>query len=290
MPSLIDIFNPSFFMFLGILVLVVALIVVYFESKMREQNHKISSMLNLVTFMADEINIIKTNVSAVNHNNTNSSMRMASHSHEAEIKGNIDLHSFKNDLISVSDGNNSDSEYDSGSETGSDSGSESGSESGSDSGSDSGSESENKIIEISELNDIKILKIDNFQNDIFQNNNHDIENDLDELEDIDDLDDLDEKSDNESVTSNNFTIELVEQLLPKDHETIEPKTEITENNHDLNLKSINISSLDDLKTSENVDYKKLALPKLRSVVVEKGLVDDSSKLKKGELLKLLGAE
>ena len=92
------------------------------------------------------------------------------------------------------------------------------------------------------------------------------------------------------VTSNNFTIELVEQLLPKDDKTIQPKTEITENNDDLNLKSINISSLDDLKTSENVDYKKLALPKLRSVVVEKGLVDDSSKLKKGELLKLLGAE
>ena len=288
MPSLIDIFNPSFFMFLGILVLVVALMVVYFESKMREQNHKISSMLNLVTFMADEINTIKTNVNISAVNNINSSMRMTpSHSHESEIKGNIDLHSFKNDLISVSDGNSSDSEYDSGSDTGSDSGSDSGSESGS----DSGSESDNKIIEISELNDIKILKIDNFQNDSFQNNNNDIENDLDELEDMDELDDLDEKSDNESVSSNNdFTIELVEQLLPNDDKTIEPKTEIIENIHDLNLKSINISSLDDLKTSENVDYKKLSLTKLRSVVVEKGLVEDPSKLKKGELLKLLGAE
>ena len=59
MPSLVDIFNPSFFIFLGILVLVAALLVVYFESKMRDQNHKMASMLNLITCMADEMNAIK---------------------------------------------------------------------------------------------------------------------------------------------------------------------------------------------------------------------------------------
>jgi hypothetical protein len=41
---------------------------------------------------------------------------------------------------------------------------------------------------------------------------------------------------------------------------------------------------------ENVDYKKLPLNKLRSVVAEKGLIGDASKLKKNEMLKLLGAE
>ena len=54
MPSLSDIFNPSFFMCLGILVLLTALVVVYFESKMREQNHKIASMLSLVSSLAEE--------------------------------------------------------------------------------------------------------------------------------------------------------------------------------------------------------------------------------------------
>jgi hypothetical protein len=43
MASITDLFNPTFLMFLGILVLVAALLVVYLESKMREQNHKISS-------------------------------------------------------------------------------------------------------------------------------------------------------------------------------------------------------------------------------------------------------
>ena len=58
----------------------------------------------------------------------------------------------------------------------------------------------------------------------------------------------------------------------------------------LNLKSINISSLEEVKNSDSIDYKKFTLSKLRSIVVEKELVVDSSKLKKNELLKLLGAE
>ena len=56
MASLTDLFNPTFLMFLGILVLVVALLVVYFENKFREQNHKISSMLSLVSSLAEELN------------------------------------------------------------------------------------------------------------------------------------------------------------------------------------------------------------------------------------------
>jgi hypothetical protein len=43
-------------------------------------------------------------------------------------------------------------------------------------------------------------------------------------------------------------------------------------------------------TSENIDYKKLSLNKLRQIVSEKNLSSDSSKLKKPELLKLLGVE
>ena len=57
----------------------------------------------------------------------------------------------------------------------------------------------------------------------------------------------------------------------------------------MDLKSINIT-LEETKTDQSVDYKKMALPKLRSVVSEKGLSSDSSKLKKNELLKLLGVE
>jgi hypothetical protein len=56
----------------------------------------------------------------------------------------------------------------------------------------------------------------------------------------------------------------------------------------MDFKSIHIN-LEESKT-ETMDYKKMPLPKLRSIVSEKGLVNDSSKLKKNELLKLLGIE
>ena len=55
-----------------------------------------------------------------------------------------------------------------------------------------------------------------------------------------------------------------------------------------NFKTININ-LEESNT-ENIDYKKLSLPKLRSIVTEKGLHIDTSKLKKNELFKLLGIE
>ena len=40
----------------------------------------------------------------------------------------------------------------------------------------------------------------------------------------------------------------------------------------------------------NLDYKKMSLQKLRTIVSEKGLSSESSKLKKNELLKLLVPE
>ena len=62
MASLADLFNPSFLMFLGILVLALALLVVYYESKMRDQNHKIASMLSLVSTLAEDMNGVKMGI------------------------------------------------------------------------------------------------------------------------------------------------------------------------------------------------------------------------------------
>jgi hypothetical protein len=55
-----------------------------------------------------------------------------------------------------------------------------------------------------------------------------------------------------------------------------------------NLKTINIH-LEENK-SDVTDYKKLSIQKLRSIVTEKGLAGDTSKLKKHDLFKLLGVE
>ena len=273
MPSLVDIFNPSFFMFLGILVLVAALLVVYFESKMREQNHKMASMLSLVTCIAEEMNDIKSQP-RVGGSYPNQSFNPNSNSN-LETSNINNTHIITTDLIQVSDDSDSDSEE-------SDSNSESGSDNDSNSNSDSGSEdsdSVKEVIEIGEHSDIKVFKLNiSSMNNIDENNNVD---DLDDLNNLDDLDDLDEdhfSDDSVSVDSN----EDNEEKNTEEHKNEEI------NILDLNLKSINISNLEEVKNPNSIDYKKFTLNKLRTTVVEKGLVDDSSKLKKNELLKLLG--
>ena len=62
-------------------------------------------------------------------------------------------------------------------------------------------------------------------------------------------------------------------------------TELLSDN--LDLKSINISNLEESKNDDNIDYKKMSLTKLKNIVSEKGLSKDTTKLKKHELLKLL---
>ena len=58
------------------------------------------------------------------------------------------------------------------------------------------------------------------------------------------------------------------------------------------LKTISNNIGKEQPREDNIDYKKLQLAKLRSIVVEKGLTSntEAAKLKKHELLKLLGAE
>ena len=101
-------------------------------------------------------------------------------------------------------------------------------------------------------------------------------------------DELDESSDSDanSVAENSVAESSVaESLDDLDIET----TDVKKIDNFMDLKSINIT-LEETKTEEQIDYKKMSIPKLRSVVAEKGLSQDSSKLKKNELLKLLGVE
>ena len=333
MPSLIDIFNPSFLIFLGIMVLVVALLIVYFEGKMREQNHKISSMLSLVSAMAEEVNIIRSNVSI-------STVGGSSHINKAPFEFNPQINISENtednksllfsenkqELIAVSDDDDSASEY--ASETESESGSDD------DDNCDEESSVDSNFIELlqqsqtiqihDESQDIKILKI-NIEDFDKDNENQEDLNEVNDMNDLEDVNDVfsDSDSDNEiedvdilHEQLNNNTYSLAGSnviIIDGVHHIYDANIEndLNENDGlndielvneldntitqglptDLDLKSINISDLEENKNNnENVDYKKLSLNKLRSVVLEKNLVGDSSKLKKQELLKLLGAE
>ena len=261
MASLTDLFNPTFLMFLGILVLVVALLVVYFESKFREQNHKISSMLSLVSSLAEEVNGSKMII----HQLTMTHRQPQSQQFFQQQQPNLEKRIVQNDnLILVSDDEeDSDSEEDDASE--SDASEADDSDAASEVSIDEiDDDSDNSVIELSNNNDVKVLKL-NISDDISEAS-------LDEasLEDLDEMDNLEDLDD--SSTS-----------------SVSIKEEKPDNIKSMDLKSINIT-LEETKPEQPLDYKKMAIPKLRSIVAEKGLSSDSSKLKKNELLKLLGAE
>jgi len=83
---------------------------------------------------------------------------------------------------------------------------------------------------------------------------------------------------NESDMKNLKTINI--NISSNDNENEEEEIEIeSEDVSDINIKNVEV-----------LDYKKLSLNKLRSIVTEKGMVTDASKLKKHELLKLLEVE
>jgi len=297
-----DLFNSSFLIFLGILVLVVSLLIVYFESKMREQNHKIASMLSLVSTLAEDMNGVKF---GLNHLSFASIGGTNIHNNSKPLEeSGLTLNLNKNDsLINVSDDDSDDD-----SDNNSDDSEESFDEVNNDSISDDSfddlnddSDNDDTVDDNNELqeNDIKIFKL-NISNQI----NNDIDdfdniNDIDENNDIENIDDLEELDDNLSLshsesselnddtktTTYDETIENVNNSL-KVNNIIEENTK--SNNLTSELKTININLEDSF--SESLDFKKLPLQKLRSIVYEKGLSTDVSKLKKYDLLKLLGIE
>jgi hypothetical protein len=264
MASLTDLFNPTFLMFLGILVLVVALLVIYFETKFRDQNHKISSMLSLVSSLAEEVNGTKMIIHQLAMNPQMQQQAQFFQNNNSTLE-RTNLQN-KNDLIDVSDDEESDSDSDSDSDD---------EDSVSD---DAASVDEDSDSDEKPNSDIKVFRL-NISEDLNQ-----IDEDSKSLAESLDEESLDEASLDEASLDE----ASLEDLDDSSSESIQ-ETDVKKIDNFMDLKSINIT-LEETKTEQYVDYKKMGLPKLRSVVVEKGLSSDSSKLKKNELLKLLGIE
>ena len=262
MASLADLFSPTFLMFLGILVLVVALLVVYFESKMRDQNHKIASMLSLVSTLAEDMNGVKMGLNQLAVTRMGGSFPQ---NFEQPLEKSRVPFNQETKLIEVSDDeDDDDDDYDD----------------DIDEEIDTDEDDDNESDEESKHDVVKVFKIDmNSQNqyeDSLSGNNLELD-DLDE--ELDELDD--ELSEVQSLSSKSS------KLSNKLEETVYGET-LQEPLNISDLKTISINLED--PHPDSLDYKKLSLPKLRSIVSEKGLATDASKLKKNELLKLLGAE
>ena len=327
MASLFDLFNPTFFLFLAILLLVTALLVVYFESKMREQNHKIASMLSLVSSLAEEFNMI--------------SHELKQHATKGGASipvfyplNNLEnpLNSSNNNLINVSDDSGDEDEDDDDENEDVDDEDDEVNQDNEDQDNED-QDNEDDIDEDSEYNDdeytygyeeadiddeIKSRDSDdvsvnkaynNDNNSLASNNSIDIKINFSKNSDVkilkfdEDVTDLNLNIgdlDSIEVTNSDVIFDLVNEDFGNDNLKNEEKEqkillsadvlEINENKlNEINaeLKTININLEENI---ENHDYKKFSINKLRNIVVEKGLSTDASKLKKNEILKLLGAE
>ena len=282
MTALSELFTPTFLMFLGILLLVVALVVVYFESKMRDQNHKIASMLSLVSTLAEDMNGVKMGLNQVAmHQMSGHQMgQMGGQMGQTGIQSQPLENSNKslylqetNNLIAVSDDDDSEEDDDSVMD---DSGSDIDAASLSDEDQDSDDESSDEDEQL-----VKVLRL----NIPAPGNNEDMG--FNGLGDLDDL--MDEALSVSSDDSSEYQLDIQASDFISAEE-IKDETHLNISASDLKTINISLEEGGEEHGVESVDYKKLPLPKLRNIVTEKGLAADAAKMKKNELLKLLESE
>jgi hypothetical protein len=240
--SLTEYLSIPFLISLGITLLLVGIVGMFFTQRLQEQNHKINSVIGLVTTMAEEMNYLRAKTSTIP--NFELSKQEGGNSEE---------------LVLVSDGEDDDDESDD-----------------DDSSPESDEEEDEPLIESDEvLSSSQNIKLINIFNPL-SNNEVEISN-LDEIYEGevegDNDDDSDSESEEESVS--NESVNLVE---------------LDSSNIDVNALDSSLAITDEKTISldlNTVDYKKCSLSQLRNIVLEKGLSDDASKLKKNDLLKLL---
>jgi hypothetical protein len=264
MSTMSDILNPTFLMCLGIILISIACLVIYFENKLRDHNHKMSSMLGLVASLTDEVNHTKKFLLHVTNNVP-----------QNQKAGLTDEPLSQQLLIPVSDDDDDDDDDND--------------DSDSDSDEDDDDEVEDTINSLTptlyDINKTKILKIDITPHMLYTEN---VDENLEELN----LISVSESESESGSESDSDVDEYIDSKLP-DHSTtdfsnatlkVDIGAQLIDDIITTELKTIDITHLDNLSI---VDYKKLSVPKLKIIVGEKGLASDCSKMKKTDLLKLL---
>jgi hypothetical protein len=246
--SLSDIFTPSVVISLAISLLLIGLLGLYVNNKMNEQNHKLNTMFDLVSTLANELQMVRSQVPL-----GMGSVSMGGGGGRVYEKPEVANTNHLVNMIDVSDdsdseGDESDGETDEGAESGNDSDND-----GSDGG-DEGSDGES------------------------DGDDEESDGDSDEGE-------HDARSDKAIVVSESLDDALFEELANLDDivlgqsnvERVKTPEITTTPAATSNVKNLNVV----------FDYKKASLGKLREIVEQKGLSSDTSKLKKQELLKML---
>jgi len=280
-----DLISTSFLFSIAIIIILIGGIFAYVSYRMSEQDHKLTSMLGLVSTLAEEMHSLKGRL------NDSIVLKDGEDEDEGEDEGEVDddssrkeIHIFDQNmlsggtdinLISVSD-NESESESES---------EDSESESSNDSESESESDSESSDSDSLLVSNVKILNI-----------SHDnISHDNEFKEDLEEEDSFIPESFVHDFTEESLIEELAElaELTELAEELVENlDTKLIHLAEPIELVSdsmLDISELKNIMISDKPDYKKMGLNKLREVVVERNILSavEAGKLKKPELLKLI---
>jgi hypothetical protein len=291
--ALLNFSNITFLIGIAATVFIVVSIYGYITYKMSEQDHKISTMFSIISTMAQEQEFLRSKVVG-GGGVVNSSLSSLATNNANE----------KSNLIQVSDGE----EYEDDDEL------ESGDDEDDDSDEDEDDEEEDDEEDDDDVEsaDIEVLEKEDNTSTKFLNIHLGLENDTSIEKNIEQLSDdestLSLESSSNSVSSlmttvkhlnsstntntNTNTSKTIKTIHLEDPITI--KEDILQSNNLDFLKTLHINNLDGTKgevvvneDTEETDYKKMPVQKLRTLVIEKGISSDPSKLKKPELLKLI---
>ena len=277
-----EIFSTSFLFSIAIIIILIGGIFAYVNYRMGEQDHKLNSMIGLVSTMAEETQYFRSKLNMLQQKilvpdlPTVDNIEYASHMMGgSETKELIDVSDddvsidddVSDDDVSIDDDNSDDDVSDD-------------DVSDDDVSDDDASDDDASDDEYERKTDnVKILNLS--LANIDEQNIADI--------DICDFDIID----TDKPQSEEIKMIRLEQPIDLEEADIQLSNEQKITEDDINfLKNVSINDLGELDDSNNskTDYKKMSLNKLREVAVSKGLISDASKLKKNEILKLLGDE
>ena len=265
--ALFDFCSMTFLIGVVASIFIIVSIYGYITYKMTEQDHKISTMLGIISSMAQEQEFLRNKITNKVGGRTDEELSLETKNINNIFNNNI------NNRIEVSDDDEDEDEDEDESE-----------DEDSEDGDSDDEDSDNERDDDDDIEEQLSKTIINIHLGNEENNEHShlIETNVDTFSDDESSLSLESVSGSESSNMTKVT------HLPN-VKTIHLEDPITINVD--SLPSLQNDNLDFLKTlhitSEENDYKKMPVQKLRNIIIEKGIVEDASKLKKPELLKLI---
>ena len=280
-----DILSTSFLFSIAIIIILIGGIFAYVSYRMGEQDHKLNSMIGLVSTMAEESQFFRSKLNMLQQKLSTQDLPVVDQvQYASQLSGFGGGREGQEELINVSD-----------EEDDSDDDSEDLEDDSDDESEDLEDEDEDEDLE-DEEEDLEDEDSEEDRGEYIKRLNLTLA--IDEPPVKIAYEEIDEDI-NSFKETNNLVFDDVQDLA--DFEATLEETDIQllaeDTKEDDNfLKNVSITGLDngilsleEIGANKN-DYKKMSLNKLREVVVSKGVTLDASKLKKNEILKLLGDE